>query len=96
MMFSSAGTPWLASATRPEVATIDVSATSSGIMAAVSEPSTSISTMIVSGIEISPTFARPLWITASSFFSVETPTGSTVRPAWRVSTLSTAAAILSM
>ena len=75
MMSSSAGTPWLASATRPEVATIEVSATSSGIMAAVSEPSTSISTMIVSGIEISPALARPPWITASSFFSVETPTG---------------------
>ena len=35
MMFSSAATPWLASATRPVVATIEVSATSSGTMAAV-------------------------------------------------------------
>ena len=26
--------------------------------------------MIVSGIEIIPAFARPLWITESSFFSV--------------------------
>ena len=96
MMFSSAATPWLASATRPVVATIEVSATSSGTMAAVNEPSTSISTRIVSGIEISPTLARPLWMTASSFFSVETPTDSIERPAWRVSTSSTAAAILSM
>ena len=96
MMSTSAGTPWLAIATRPEVAAIEVSATSSGIMAAVSEPSTSISTMIVSGIEIIPALARPLWITESSFFSVSTPTGSTEKPAWRVSTWSTASAILSM
>ena len=51
---------------------------SSGIIAAVSEPSTSISTRIVSGIEISPALARPPWITASSSFSVDTPTDSIV------------------
>ena len=55
------------------MAAIDESATSSGISAATSEPSTSIRMMIVSGIEISPALPRPPWISLSSALSVETP-----------------------
>ena len=73
MMLLSAGMPWLESASRPVVAAIAESATSSGIRAATSEPSTTIRMMIVSGIEIRPAFASPPWISLSSALSVETP-----------------------
>ena len=96
MMFSLAAMPWLENATRPNAATTEVRPTSSGIIAPTSEPSTIIRMMIVSGIEIMPALPSPPWISASSAFSVETPTESKVRPGCRASTLSTAASILSM
>ena len=80
MMFSLAGMPLLESARRPVVATTDVMPRSSGISAATSEPSTTIRMTIVSGIEISPAFASPPWISASSALSVETPSESIVKP----------------
>ena len=96
MMFSLAGIAWLATPTRPNVATIADSAIASGTSAATSDPRTSIRTMIVSGIEIMPALPRPPAISSSIALSVDAPTDSSVTPACRASTFSTAAASLSM
>ena len=52
--------------------------------------------VIVSGIEMSPAFASPPWISASMALSLETPSESIVKPGCRDSTWSTAATIESM